>query len=386
MATTKSLSLTPIVDVQITLGAVSAPRNDFNLGLIIGSSTKAEPESGLVIPTTERIRIYTDLDDMLADGYTTDSPEYKAAQLMKSATPLSPNRIAIGCWDKTNSEAAVDAVRACRIANNEWYAFTVCGVESDDIKAVAAYTETAEPSSAYFYTVNTDDVLSSSGSGTDLFVFMKGKSYRRSFGQYCGQDDTSDAVAATMGYAMGNNTGLANSAYTLAYKTLPGVTTDNLTNTQVEYIKGNNGNIYINRGYYYNVLEQGTMADGTRFDELINLDMLSNNIQLNVMDLLYQSTKIPQTEAGMTQIMNVIGNACDEAVQIGFIAPGKWNGSPVLDLNTGDMLPNGYLIQSESIDDQQQTDRDAREAPPIYVSAKLAGAIEHVTIGVTVNR
>ena len=29
---------------------------------------------------------------------------------------------------------------------------------------------------------------------------------------------------------------------------------------------------------------------------------------------------------------------------------------------------------------------NARKSPPIYVSAKLAGAIEHVTIGVTVNR
>ena len=90
MATTKSLSLTPIVDVQITLGAVSAPRNSFNLGLIIGSSTKTEPLNETVIPTAERIRIYTDLDDMLSDGYTTDSPEYKAAVLMKSATPLAP--------------------------------------------------------------------------------------------------------------------------------------------------------------------------------------------------------------------------------------------------------------------------------------------------------
>ena len=39
------------------------------------------------------------------------------------------------------------------------------------------------------------------------------------------------------------------------------------------------------------------MADATRFDEILNLDMLSNNIQLNIMDLLYQSTKVPQTDA-----------------------------------------------------------------------------------------
>ena len=368
MATTKSLSLTPIVDVQITLGAVSAPRNSFNLGLIIGSSTKTEPLNETVIPTAERIRIYTDLDDMLSDGYTTDSSEYKAALLMKSATPLAPNRIAIGCWDKANDEEAVDAVRACRIANAEWY------------------TETAEPSSTYFYTVATEDVLSSSGNSTDIFIFLKDKNYRRSFGQYCGQEDTPDAVAATMGYAMGNNTSLANSAYTLAYKSLPGVTTDDLTNTQVEYIKSNYGNVYINRGYYYDVLEQGTMADATRFDEILNLDMLSNNIQLNIMDLLYQSTKVPQTDAGVTSIMNATAVACDQAVKIGFIAPGKWNGSAILNLKTGDTLPDGYLIQAESVNDQSQADRDARKSPPIYVSAKLAGAIEHVTIGVTVNR
>ena len=386
MATTKSLSLTPIVDVQITLGAVSAPRNSFNLGLIIGSSTKTEPLNETVIPTAERIRIYTDLDDMLSDGYTTDSPEYKAALLMKSATPLAPNRIAIGCWDKANDEEAVDAVRACRIANAEWYAFTVCGATNDDIKAIAQYTETAEPSSTYFYTVATEDVLSSSGNSTDIFIFLKDKNYRRSFGQYCGQEDTPDAVAATMGYAMGNNTSLANSAYTLAYKSLPGVTTDDLTNTQVEYIKSNYGNVYINRGYYYDVLEQGTMADATRFDEILNLDMLSNNIQLNIMDLLYQSTKVLQTDAGVTSIMNATAVACDQAVKIGFIAPGKWNGSAILNLKTGDTLPDGYLIQAESVNDQSQADRDARKSPPIYVSAKLAGAIEHVTIGVTVNR
>lgn len=51
-----------------------------------------------------------------------------------------------------------------------------------------------------------------------------------------------------------------------------------------------------------------------------------------------------------------------------------------------DTLPGGYLIQSEPIDSQSQADRDARKAPPIYVSLKLAGAIHHVTISVDVNR
>lgn len=128
------------------------------------------------------------------------------------------------------------------------------------------------------------------------------------------------------------------------------------------------------------------MADGTSFDELLYLDMLKNDITLNVMDLLYQRRKLPQTEAGVTSIINVINDACRKYVKLGFIAPGKWNGAECLDLQTGDYLPDGYLVQSEPIDEQSQADRDKRKAPPIYVCCKLAGAIEFVTIQVNVNR
>lgn len=381
--TTKSLSLTPVVDVIINLGYKSAARKGFNLGLIIGDSVLGETTDP-VIPSAERVRVYTNTDDMLTDGYTANSPEYKAAILYFSAKPIAPRRLAIGC--KLTAETVLEAVQACRTANSEWYLCTVCEAEAADIKLIAAYVETAQPTTAYFYTIDDSDVLSAAGSATDIFIFMKGKKYRRTLGQYCSQTDTPDAVAAILGYAMGNNTGLANSAYTLAYKTETGVTVEKLTNTQVEYIKGNNGNVYINRGEYYDMFEQGFMADGTSFDELLNLDMLANSIQLNVMDLLYNVPKIPQTEPGVTQIINVINKACIKSVNMGFIAAGQWNGSPCLTLKTGDYLPQGYVILSEAVNDQDQADRDARKAPPIYVCVKLAGAIEFVTIQVNVNR
>lgn len=381
--TTKSLSLTPIVDVIINLGYKAAARKGFNLGLIIGDSVLGATTDP-VIPSAERVRIYTNTDDMLTDGYTTNSPEYKAAILYFSAKPISPRRLAVGC--QLTTETALEAVQACRAVNSEWYLCTVCGATTEEVKLIAAYVETAQPSTAYFFTVDSSDVLSTAGAATDIFIFLKDKKYRRTLGQYCSQEDTPDAVASILGYAMGNNTGLANSAYTLAYKTETGVTVETLTNTQVEYIKGNNGNVYINRGDYYDMFEQGHMSDGTSFDELLNLDMLANNIQLNVMDLLYNVPKIPQTEPGVTQTINVINKACIKSVNMGFIAAGQWNGSPCLTLATGDYLPQGFVILSEAVDDQDQADRDARKAPPIYVCAKLAGAIEFVTIQVNVNR
>lgn len=385
-----TLSLNPIVNISVNLSARAAVRKGFNLALICGKSQ--------VIPQLERVRVYTSADALLDDGFTNDSEEYKAALLYFSAS-IAPTRLAVG--QKYGSESWLEAAQACRSANSEWYVFCPLGTEDTDIPTLAAWAEAADPSTVLAYTTSGSDNLSAyiadeedgdEDAPTEIFKTLSDKNYRRSFGQYCGQDDTPDAVVATMGYAMGANRGTNNSSYTLAYKTLPGVTTDDLTETQVTYVCGTpsangvNGNCYINRAESYDILQQGRMADGSSFDEILQLDMLRNDILLNVMDLLTSTRKVPQTEGGMASIINVINVACDKYVNTGFIAPGKWNGGEVLNLENGTYLTNGYLVQSEAIDDQSQADRDARKAPPIYVSVKLAGAIEYVTIEVYVNR
>lgn len=383
-----NLSLKTIVNVSVNLATRSAARKGFNVALILGTST--------VIPQEERVRVYTSTDAMIQDGFSVDSAEYKAAQLYFSATS-SPVKLAVGA-KYTGDADLLAAAQACRNKNSEWYVLIPLGATKAEIQTLAAWAETATPDTLLAYTTNDENNLSlvdkdSAEDDTDgIFALLKAKGYRRSFGQYCGRSDTPDAVAATMGYAMGQNRGTYNSAYTLAYKNLPGVTTDDLTETQVEYVCGSstttgvNGNVYVTRADSYDVLQQGLMADGTHFDEIINLDMLKNDIVLSIMDLLVSTPKIPATEAGVTAITNVIGTACDKYVTTGFIAPGVWRGGDVLDLTNGTALANGYLIQSGSVDDQSAADRDARKSPPIYVCVKTAGAIEFVTVEVDVNR
>lgn len=367
-----ALSLNSVVKVTVNLSSLSTVRNGFDLGLIIGPST--------VIPTSERIRIYTDTDNMLEDGFVKTDVEYIAAQLF-FASDSEPTRIAIGRHDATGVETLAEAVTACRIANTEWYAVTVCGANKADIIAIAQYVETTTPNTAYFYTTSDVDVLSKTAG--NVFETLKNLNYKRSIGMY---SITANAIASIMGYAVGAMDGTINSMYTLAYKTLAGVTVDSLTNAQVINVKENNGNVYICRGGTYNVFEQGHVADGTSFDELIGCDKLANDIQLAVMDALYTTRKIPQTEAGMTQLISAIQVPCRTAAKIGFIAPGIWNGSSVLNLSKGDVLQDGFLVQAESIAGQTQLDRDARKAPSIYVAVKLAGAIEYIVIRVDVNR
>ena len=385
------LTLAPIIKIHASLAARAATRKGFDTALILGTSE--------VIPQSERVRVYYTADDLISDGFKDDSAEYKAAKLYFSATE-TPTKLYVGTKYSTDTDL-LTAARACRSANSEWYVLIPLGASEADILTLADWVESAQPVTILAYTTGESVNLSlhENASGTDadkdtegIFRKLKAKGYRRSFGQYCNQPDTPDAVAATMGYAMGANDGTINSAYTLAYKHLPGVTPDDLTENQVSYVVGTstsegvNGNVYVNRQDSYNVLQQGRMADGTPFDEIIYLDMLMYRITLNVMDLLYKARKIPDTDPGVTQIMNVINNACDQFVNIGYIAPGVWKDGDILKLKYGDTLAKGYLVQAESVDNQSQADRENRLSPPIYVSIKLAGAIEYITIPIKVNR
>jgi hypothetical protein len=279
-------------------------------------------------------------------------------------------------------ESILEAIQACRVKSFEWYACMATEAVIADHKEIALWVETAEPTSVYAYTTADADVLN--GVAGNLMEYLKDAGFSRTIGQY--STTSLYAAAAIIGYAMGANTGLANSAYTLKFKQEVGVLTEEISVTDLGTIKGNNGNLYLSYGNYYKIFGEGVMANGQFFDEVINLDMLKNNIQLNVMDLLYGNPKVPQTEAGVTQLIQSINQACDIAQVIGFIGEGMWTGNTVLNLNTGDALPNGYLVQAASLASQSDADRQLRKSPSIYVAIKEAGAIHSVLIGVYVNR
>lgn len=384
----KTLPLEPVVNIIVNLAARSAVRKAFNLALIVGETDVIEPE--------ERLKVYSSIDEMLGDGFKMEDRLYKAAALIFGQAK-KPQRVAVGriCQvteeiesvPTQRKETPAETFAACREANGEWYVGIYCAdATKEEHLACAEYFEAVKPNSLYAYT--TDDAGTLTDADGNIFAAMKAKNYRRSIGQFSTQHK--DAVCAIIGWAMGAMTGTAGSAYTIAYKTEVGVSTENstgvFTSQAVEKIKSNNGNVYINRGSYYDIFEEGTMADGTWFDEMIFLDKYQNDMQLALMDLLYQSNKIAQTEAGMTQLIDAVRGVCEDMNRIGFIESGVWNAADLLALKKGDTLPSGYLIQSEPVDAQLQADRDARKAPPIYASLKLAGAIHHVTVQVDVNR
>lgn len=372
-------SLDSIVDIQVLISPLAAARSSFNQALII--ALKREGYTG------ERLQLYESIAEVLDDYELTD-PQYIAANIYFSQSP-APDKLWIGY--KESTESFVEALQACREANSEWYIAVCLSATYADHIACAAYLETAVPSSVYAYNTSDADVLTGTSSPPDIFTYLKSLNYARSIGQYSTTQDgvypnNIYGIVGIMGYACGQNSGLANSAFTLKFKQEVGISVEPLSSTQINVIEGNNGNVYLEYGNYYTIFEQGKMANGTFFDERINLDMLVNNLQLTIMDLLYQNPKIPQTDAGVTQLIEACNEACDEAVRVGFLGPGTWTGANILNLKTGDPLPAGYLVQAPALSTQTQADRELRKSVPLYIAIKEAGAVHSVLIGVYVNR
>lgn len=369
-----SVSLNKVVDVQVSVSNLSTVQSDFNLGLIVGSSD--------VITTTDRIKSYSYnnyTQQMIADGFTTNSPEYKAAVAYFSQNPC-PQNLIVGRQGGT--ETPVEALTSCRSKNENFYYVCFSDTLTDaNIALIAAAVEAFNAPTIFVYQTSNSNCLTAGS--TNVMKTLKDSSYQRSLGFYSTQNYM---CAAVMGVVCGLNSMDVNSAYTLAYKTVSGYQPENISDIQLTNLESYNGNAYCNFGRRYNFIYPGIMAGGYHVDEQYLLDAVFFLIQQNAVAGLASRRVIPQTESGVTDIISFISNACITLNRMGVIATGTWTGGVVLDLNPGDSVPNGYLIQSDSIADQSAADRAARKSPPIYVALKASGAIEHIVVRVFVNQ
>lgn len=254
----------------------------------------------------------------------------------------------------------------------------------DQAIAVAGFIEALTTKRIYGVTI-TDTAVLSAVVDTDLASRLEAAGYKRSFTQY---SQNAYAVASFFGRGFSVDFTAQNSTITLMFKQEPGVTGEELTESQALVLKDKRCNVFVNYDNDTIIIQYGTMAGPAFFDEIHGLDWLENKIQTECFNLLYLSkTKIPQTDAGVNQLVNACGAALDAAVNNGLVAPGIWTSSSEFGvLKTGQYLKSGYYIYAQPLALQSQSDREAREAPPIQIAAKLAGAIQSVDVVVDVNR
>ncbi|EOV0985527.1 DUF3383 family protein [Edwardsiella piscicida] len=381
----KGLPLNRVTNVTVTLSARAAQGRNFGSMLILGDSN--------IIPIAERLRLYSSPDD-IGDDFGVESEEYKAAVVWFSQSPR-PTQVFVGRWVKTlktaeagKVETLLEAVNAL-LDYNSWYGLHLAVPEADypadaDIITVSAAVEAATVSRIFAITTNEETVMVAADT-TNLASKLKAAKYSRTYIQY--SSTSRYAALSSFARAFTVNFNGSNTTITLKFKQLPGVTYETIGTSQATALEDKNCNVYV---YYENdtaILEQGVMCNGDFFDERHGLDWLQNAVQTADYNTLYTSTtKIPQTDTGTTTRIANIEKVLDVAEKNGLFAPGIWTGGPMGQLNTGDALTKGYYTWADTVDNQLQTDREARKGVPIQVAAKLAGAVHYGDVAITVVR
>lgn len=194
-------------------------------------------------------------------------------------------------------------------------------------------------------------------------------------------------AAAYAGRALSVNFTGSLTTITMNLKQLAGIQPDpniSTTNKAAALVAG--ADVYVSIGGSSEVITSGT---NQFFDNVYNQLWFAGAIQVALFNYLAQtSTKILQTEDGMTGLKNALRQVCIQAVTNAYLAPGTWN-SPTTFGNLSDFYNNitqfGFYIFSTPISQQSAASRQTRVAPLIQVAAKLAGAIQSASVTVVIN-
>lgn len=325
-------------------------------------------------------------------GYAVANDLATVAQSPSVGAGLEVNITAIG-------ETPLQAITACRVHTPAWYlAMSTTAVDADHL-VIAQYAQAAQPPMQYVY--GTQTLAALTGASGNIFSAIKALSLKRAHGAYSTTQGGSAAnniyiAAAIEGVAMGLNTGLANSNFTLEGQTLVGIVTEPLSPTQwfvpagqPGQSTGNHGNVYINFANDYTDYEQGVNGDGSFFDQVLGIDMLVADVQISILNgKKALGTSIPQNNAGQTLVFGWASAALTRSVNRGFIAPGAtWNGATLnpLGISAGSPLPNGWKIGSDSFSTQASGARTLRQGMPVYIAIVLAGSQQSFIIGINVQ-
>lgn len=372
-----TLPVSSVVNVSISLAALAAGPRSFGSLLILGTTTG-------VIDTIERMREYSSIDGV-AEDYGVDDPEYKAALAYFGQSP-KPRTLYIGFWNKDGDppESAQAVVAEC-LQSLKWYGLVIASDLTDiEADAVSALIEASDPVRVFGYTTQQESSLSTI-STTDTAYLLKNKNYRRTFTIF--SSDNPYAAASMLGRAFSVNFLGTNTTITLKFKQLLGIAAEDLKIGEASALKAKHCNVFAGYNNDTAILQEGVMCDGSFFDEIHGLDWLQNHLETALWNLYYTSTtKIPQTLAGVNRQCTVLERACGQGLTNGLLGEGQWNGDSFGALETGDYLSKGFYVFANSLDEQAQSEREARKAPVFQIAAKLAGATHFADVVVSVNR
>ena len=347
-----------LINVVVTQQTQAVSTASFGIPLIVG---KTDVDWG-----DDVVRAYTSPSGMLTDGFTSEAPEYQAAVAMYSGT-TAPTQFCVG---KRTEASVADDLNAIFAQNNSAYGVVFAGLPDEDILAAAAAIEGLKK--LFIASSGTDAIATKADD--DLASKLMASGFNRTGLCFTKANKNGILEASWMGSQLPQTPGSNN----WAYKTLPGVASDNLTGNQqtilygvpVAGVQGKNVNVYQAIGGA-RITFPGMAASGRYFDLTIGVDWLEATIQEAIYSQLVNTPKVPYTDAGVSSLMSSIN---------GVLRLAEANG-----LLDGQDVDNPIYVRADSVDSVPVNDRANRISPTIYFGGRLQGAINSVIINGTVK-
>jgi len=284
-----------------------------------------------------------------------------------------------------DAETALEAVTMFdNMFGQSWYAVMVPDAVTNDHLQLAAYLEATNTKHLYAITTQEAGTLVPSIT-TDLASQLKEFRYNKTVILYSSSNPY--AVASLLARILTVDYEGSNTAITLAFKQLPGITDENINSVQADSLKAKNVNSFLAFNNDTSIVVPGVASSGEFVDVVTGTDWVAVELQNRLWNVLYTSpTKIPQTDAGTQLLVVTAETVLAQAVTNGLCAPGVWNSAGFGSLKQGDYLPKGYYIYAQRVDEQNIANRAARKSVPIQAAMKLAGAVHEVNLSVSVNQ
>ena len=368
------LSINTIVRVAVSTVRPAASPSVFDTGLMLVKDEGFTAE--------RRLNAYDSAEAAasgLAElGFGPETEPYRAAQKYFAASP-APGRLLVSCFPEEETESM--ALDAAAERTNAFYGILVpAEMTKAETLALAEHVEGLGRPAVLFVPVTGAPAEAAAADG--ILKALCDARFRRTAPLYCAM--LSDA-AALMGTAMGLELSHRDSAFALCYKTLNGVAPAALSQAQADAVKALNGNVYVARGPRL-LLESGTVSSGLRYDEVLYLDRIAEDLRNAAVALLADNPdKLPQTDDTTALFINRFSAVLTGYTGRRILASAPWRGADTGPLKAGDTVENGFALWADSYDRQSDADRAAHKAMPVHAALCLAGSVESVVITVNVQ-
>jgi hypothetical protein len=352
-AYTKTLTITSAVEgahVKLTVLAdgVSTPI-DYTIGAAATTTTVATAIELLV-------EALTGVSSTSSGAVVTATPAVAGSQI--HFTGLQNVQVA----DTTADAGYDDYLTDLENELEDFYLIHIDNASSANVQAVAAWTESRKK----VFGANLLDSLEEGAGGT-IGAALAAAEYSRTFSLYSRSPSTFSAV--TWGaYAAASDPG----TYTMALKTLPGVTVDSLTSSQKGFLEADNINTYMSIAGSGRT-RQGVVASGEYIDNIIGTDALEQAIQVAAAQVLFSNPKVPHNKSGYDLIKSAV-LAAGQRFEGSENAPGL--------LNPGSFTVTTPLDRGETID---PADKAARRFNGLKFAGTYSGAIHSAGIRGTLS-